>query len=159
MQDDADADAELIGDIYEGSHVPELWNRALTAIRDRVGADVVVMLGVDRPTFGSELVAWTGLDPRMLADYAAYWGRHDPWPAAMLARNRPGEVRPTQDFMPPDEFRAAAITTSSGGLMTICSGAPPDSSKTARIASACSESRVRARKGRMARAKPTSSSG
>jgi hypothetical protein len=105
MQDGTETqDAELIGDIYEGSHDPALWNRALTAIRDRVGANVVVMLGVDQPTTHSEMLAWTELDPQMGVQYDAYWGRHDPWPAAMLARGRPGEVLQTRDLMQPEDF-------------------------------------------------------
>jgi len=102
-------DAQLLGDIYEGSQNPALWTRALTQMRDRMNSDMAVLLEVDQQSSRSELVSWTELDPAMLSDYAAYWGQHDPWPEAMLQHSAPGRMDASQDIMDPTPMRRSAF--------------------------------------------------
>ncbi len=102
-------DARLLGDIYEGSQNPAIWERALTQIRDRMNSDMAVLLEVDQHSSRSELVSWTELDPEMLSDYAAYWGQHDPWPEAMLQRSTPGRMDGSQDIMDLTSMRRSAF--------------------------------------------------
>jgi len=97
------AAADVVAGIYEAALEPAKWPAALKRLAAHTGAASAAAFVVDLTAAEVGLIAMSGLDPRFLEDYAAYYARIDPWNEYLAARPS-GRVVASQTVMADDAF-------------------------------------------------------
>jgi DNA-binding CsgD family transcriptional regulator/PAS domain-containing protein len=73
------AATDVVGGIYEAALEPAKWPDALGRLADEFGAQSAAAFVVDVSIAEVGFIAVSGLDPRLIDDYIAYYAQVDPW--------------------------------------------------------------------------------